>query len=155
MGQAVVRAAGGVVLRQRDKGYEVVVVYRLRYGDWTLPKGKCEQGEADEDCALREVWEETGLRCEALDEGPSTTYVDRRDRPKQVRYWAMRVTEGEVRPAPPEVDEVRWMPVAEAGRLLTHAHDRRVVEAVVAGRDQGGPAGGGGLAGRGGRQASA
>ena len=103
-----------------------------QYDDWTLPKGKCEPGETDEACALREVEEETGLRCALLDEGLSTTYLDRRGRTKRVRYWAMRVVGGEARAAPPEVDEVRWVPVSEATRLLTHEHDAQVVEAAAA-----------------------
>ena len=65
---AVVRAAGGVVLRDGPEGREVLLIHRRRYGDWTLPKGKCDPGEHDEDCALREVEEETGLVCELLHE---------------------------------------------------------------------------------------
>ena len=50
----VVRAAGGVVTR--NDASEVLLVHRDRYDDWSFPKGKCELGESDEDCALREVW---------------------------------------------------------------------------------------------------
>ena len=46
-----------------DAGLEVLVVHRPRYDDWTFPKGKAERGETDEECALREVEEETGLVC--------------------------------------------------------------------------------------------
>ena len=52
-----IRAAGGVVRRRGD----VLLVHRPKYGDWTFPKGKAKGGESDEDCALREVEEETGL----------------------------------------------------------------------------------------------
>ena len=83
----VVRAAGGVVTRGEPP--EVLVVHRPRYDDWSFPKGKAEPGERDEDCALREVEEETGLRCELREELPSTSYTDARGRPKRVRYWLM------------------------------------------------------------------
>jgi 8-oxo-dGTP diphosphatase len=126
----VVRAAGGVVRRAGAGGDEVLLVHRRRYDDWTLPKGKCEAGEADEDCAVREVEEETGLRCELLAELPSTRYVDGKGRPKQVRYWAMRLVAGEPRAAPPEIDEVRWVPRDEARELLSYAHDVAVVDAA-------------------------
>jgi 8-oxo-dGTP diphosphatase len=119
------------VVRDRPDGPEVVLVHRRRYGDWTLPKGKCEPGERDEDCALREVEEETGLVCELRDELPATAYVDAKGRPKQVRYWLMHRVDGEPRPVPPEVDEVRWVPLGEARRLLTYERDGAVLEAAV------------------------
>jgi 8-oxo-dGTP pyrophosphatase MutT (NUDIX family) len=55
----VVRAAGGLVVRNG----EVLLVHRPKYDDWTFPKGKAEDGETDEACALREVEEETGFTC--------------------------------------------------------------------------------------------
>src|SRR5438093_561347 len=60
----VVQAAGGLVLRDGPNGTrEIALVHRPRYDDWTLPKGKLMPGESYEDGALREVHEETGLRC--------------------------------------------------------------------------------------------
>ena len=84
-------AAGGVVTRDGDTGHEVVVVHRPRYDDWSLPKGKRDPGETDEQCAVREVEEETGLRCTLGRELLPTRYVDRHGRPKVVRYWHMQV----------------------------------------------------------------
>jgi 8-oxo-dGTP pyrophosphatase MutT (NUDIX family) len=85
-----IRAAGGLVVRARiDGSPEVLLVHRPRYGDWTIPKGKAAVGETDEECALREVEEETGLRCVLGRELASTEYLDRRNRAKRVRYWEM------------------------------------------------------------------
>lgn len=125
-----VRAAGGVVLRSVDGRVEILVVHRPRYDDWSLPKGKVDPGEADEDCALREVEEETGLRCRLGRELPSTRYVDRRGRPKRVRYWEMEVEAGAGSfVANDEVDEVRWVAPAVAVALLSYPHDAALVQA--------------------------
>ena len=114
-----VRAAGGIVARDGT----VLLVHRPRYDDWTFPKGKAEEGESDEDCAVREVWEETGLRCELEDELPSTHYVDGRGRPKRVRWWRMRVVDDDGFTPNEEVDELRWVDAGAAGELLSYERD--------------------------------
>ena len=125
----VVRAAGGIVLRDVGSGLEVLVVHRRRYEDWTFPKGKAEPDESDEDCALREVQEETGLLCALADELPSTSYDDAAGRPKRVRYWRMLVTGGELHFAH-EVDDARWVDVVDAAAMLTYERDRKLLEAL-------------------------
>jgi 8-oxo-dGTP diphosphatase len=112
-----------------------VLVHRPRYDDWTFPKGKAEHGESDEDCALREVEEETGLRCELGEELPSTAYVDARGRDKLVRYWQMRPLVGALHPDN-EIDAAEWLTVTEAGERLSYGRDRVVLEALVAERSR-------------------
>ncbi len=132
LSEVEVRAAGGVVAGTGPDGHRtVLVVHRPRYDDWSLPKGKVDPGESDEDCARREVEEETGLRCTLGAELPSTRYVDRKGRAKQVRYWAMTVVDGAF-VANDEVDEVRWLAPEAALPLLTYPHDAVVVEAWLA-----------------------
>jgi 8-oxo-dGTP pyrophosphatase MutT (NUDIX family) len=106
------RAAGGIVVREG----KVLVVHRPRYDDWSLPKGKLKLGESWEAAALREVEEETGLRCRLGELAGSTQYGL-----KEVRYFRM-TCDGEPRPQN-EVDEVRWVPLDEAAALLTYERD--------------------------------
>lgn len=126
-----VRAAGGLIWRPGPEGPEVLLVHRPRYDDWSFPKGKCAEEESDVACANREVGEETGLRCRLGDELPSARYVDGKGRPKVVRYWEMRPTDGEFTPNQ-EVDEVQWIDVARARAALSYDHDREVLDALVA-----------------------
>ena len=126
----LVRAAGGVVARRNAAGdVEVLLVHRPRYDDWTLPKGKLEDGERDEDAAVREVEEETGLTCALGPELRGASYTDSRDRPKVVRYWLMRAPESGARPQN-EVDAVRWLPLDEALAALSYERDRDVLRSV-------------------------
>ena len=125
-----VRAAGGVVVRTGELGPEIVVVHRPKYDDWSLPKGKVDPGETDEQCAVREVEEETGLRCRLERELLPTRYNDRYGRPKVVRYWLMH--ELSARPFAPnrEIDLVEWLPPNEAVGRLSYAYDAEVVANV-------------------------
>jgi 8-oxo-dGTP pyrophosphatase MutT (NUDIX family) len=130
----VVRAAGGVVTRRGEAGTEILLVHRPRYDDWTFPKGKALPGESDQDCALREVEEETGLRCVLGRELAGTTYRSGGDRLKVVRYWVMNPADGEAG-ARHEVDEVRWLSVDQARALLSYDRDREVLASFTGGRE--------------------
>jgi 8-oxo-dGTP diphosphatase len=126
--EAVVRAGGGIVWRYGEGGVvEIVLVHRPAYDDWSFPKGKLEPGETEAQAALREVQEETGLRCRLGREVGTAAYRDRKRRPKTVRYWEMTPTVGTLGPAN-EIDDARWVPLGEAPGLLTYEHDRRLLE---------------------------
>jgi 8-oxo-dGTP diphosphatase len=127
---AEVKASGGVVWRRSPRGLEVALVHRPRYDDWSFPKGKLDAGEGWEDAALREVQEEVGLNCRLGHELPPTSYRDNKGREKVVRYWMMEPIDGEFVPSD-EVDEMRWMPAADAGDLLSYEHDRELLREVT------------------------
>lgn len=121
-----VLAAGGLVVREGADGSEILVVHRPAYDDWSFPKGKLEQGESAEDAAVREVEEETGLRCRLDRELATTRYRDARGRSKTVRYWSMTPVGGELAAAN-EVDDARFVSVGEAAELLTYERDRELL----------------------------
>jgi 8-oxo-dGTP diphosphatase len=126
-GKPEIAAAGGVVLtRDKDGQTRVAVIHRPKYMDWSLPKGKLEEGEGWQEAALREVEEETGFRCEASSEISHVSYLDRKGRRKLVRYWLMEPIEGKFEPHG-EVDELRWATQDEADELLTYPHDKELV----------------------------
>jgi 8-oxo-dGTP diphosphatase len=128
---AVVRAAGGAVWRRvRDGDVEVILVHRPRYDDWSLPKGKVDPGETDEQAALREVQEEASIDARIGPELPTTTYLDRSGKHKRVRYWAMTVADGDPVGAH-EVDAAMWVPLPEARNRLTYPRDVVVLDALV------------------------
>jgi 8-oxo-dGTP diphosphatase len=119
---AEVLAAGGLVMRDG----RVAIVHRPRYDDWSLPKGKLDAGESLEEAALREVEEETGLKCRLGEALGDASYRDRKDRAKLVRYFEMEPTGGEFSPND-EVDELRWLTLEEAQDELTYDFDRELV----------------------------
>ena len=121
----IVRAAGGVVYRDG----RLLLVHRPKYDDWTFPKGKADEGETDEECALREVKEETGLDCTLEREVASSSYTDSHGRPKHVRYWLMHPERGGFEPTA-EVDEIAWLDPVEAAERLSYDRDREVLRSL-------------------------
>jgi 8-oxo-dGTP pyrophosphatase MutT (NUDIX family) len=121
-----VDAAGGVVVEDG----RVLLVHRPRYDDWTFPKGKLDRNESFEDAALREVEEETGVRCSLGRELPAVRY-EVGDRPKLVRYWLM--TPQSETPFVPndETDDIRWVTPENARTMLSYDRDRDVLAAAV------------------------
>ncbi len=134
----MVHAAGGAVVSVRGEAGEatILVIHRPRYDDWSLPKGKCHRDEAESDCALREVEEETGVRCTLGPRLSEIAYRDQKGRPKSVAYFLMEPA-GERAPADAftandEVDELRWATLAEAQELLTYKRDVEVARLALA-----------------------
>ncbi len=133
----IVRAGGGLVVRRIRGRLEVVIVHRPARADWTFPKGKLEDGETLEQCALREVHEETGLICRLGRFLGHTEYRDRKDRQKVVAYWKMTVEKDEGFTLNDEVDELRWLDVADALALLSYERDAELLAALAASDDVG------------------
>lgn len=124
--------------RADDGSLELVLVHRPRYDDWSLPKGKAHRGESDEDTALREVEEETGLRCELGPELVTVRYRTERGEDKTVRWWAMTVHRDGGFVADDEVDELRWVTLTEFERLASLDSDRSVVDSFLGAADAAG-----------------
>ncbi|HKW45544.1 MAG TPA: NUDIX domain-containing protein, partial [Candidatus Eremiobacteraceae bacterium] len=98
-GTRLVRGAGGIVSRSLPGGnVEIALVHRPGYDDWTLPKGKLDPAEPEEAAALREVEEESGLRCRLERWLGTTRYLDHKGRRKVVHYWLMRPLAGHFAP---------------------------------------------------------
>lgn len=127
----LVPAAGALVWRRRLGQLEVALVHRVRYDDWSWPKGKLDPGETFAEAAVREVAEETGLAVRLGIPLPELVYGLDNGATKVVRYWAAQVTGGSGA-LEHEVDEVRWLPVDAARDALTYERDALPLDALAA-----------------------
>ena len=122
-----VLAAGAVLWRSNGDSAtpEVAIIHRPRYDDWSLPKGKVDPGETEPVTAVREVREETGYSSHLGRRLVAVSYPVEQGI-KKVRYWAARRVDGEFIPND-EVDDLKWLPVADAMKQLEYPHDRKVL----------------------------
>jgi 8-oxo-dGTP pyrophosphatase MutT (NUDIX family) len=127
-------AAGGVVVRGSGERLEVVLTGRISDRTWVFPKGTPEAGESVEDTALREVSEETGLDVEIVRPIGQIEYwfaVPGQRVHKIVHFFLMRAVGGDVSRHDHEYDEVRWVPVDEARRLLSYDTYRDMLDRAL------------------------
>ncbi len=125
-------AAGAAIWRPaadpRSGEAEVLLVHRPAYDDWSLPKGKSEQGEHILLTAVREVLEETCVRPVLGPRLPTVEYISW-GRPKRVSYWAAFSAGLEAAPGQ-EIDAISWLPLAQARKQLADTHDDPVISAL-------------------------
>ncbi|MDI3316090.1 MAG: NUDIX domain-containing protein [Bacillota bacterium] len=129
------RAAGGVVFLPGREVPSILLVLD-RFGRWTFPKGHVEHGESDEEAALREIEEETGVTGQVVDELAAVRYRflpagASEEVEKEVRYFLVRATGGDPRPREGETREVRWFRPDEVGGLPQYPNNRPVLEAAL------------------------
>lgn len=124
----MIRAAGGLLWDNAAERTRIAVIRRLRYDDWSLPKGKLKEGERWEEAALREVEEETGYRASLQGFAGALAYQTPKG-DKVVRFWHMvpdHMEQAEFDLT--EVTEVIWLPTAEACARLTYPVERALLE---------------------------
>ncbi|MGW6564232.1 NUDIX hydrolase [Streptomyces sp. NPDC054975] len=126
-----VLAAGCVLWRPAPsgQGIEIALVHRPKYDDWSHPKGKLKSGESAEQCALREVREETGQSCVLGPRLPTAHYLAN-GRPKEVTYWSAEASGGTFVPSR-EIDRVEWLEPSQARHRLTQPRDRDLLDALL------------------------
>lgn len=151
-------AAGGVCMRNNEFGYQLLLVRRDKYNDWSLPKGKVEPGETRQAAAVREVKEETGIDAriaaslgpidytftyfEDNEEANMGTFNFHRDKQTQVAtasvhktvYYYLMVSVGGMLGEfanHDEINGVRWFTIPEAQELLTHEGDLTTLARAV------------------------
>lgn len=136
IGKSVTRAfsAGGAVFKATEEGLEWLLIKPKGTNRWQLPKGIIEKGESSKDAATREVYEETGVKCEIVEKlGDIKFFFVLKDERifKQVTFYLMKYASGKptiVKEAEKEIAEVRWMPTNKALKLLSFKDEKGIIE---------------------------
>jgi 8-oxo-dGTP diphosphatase len=133
--------SAGLVLVRRMQGRWWLAAVRPQgkpAGTWALPKGLVDRRETPAETALREGFEETGLHGRIDMKLGDTRYVYtwKGERVfKVVSFFLARARSGRIGAIPPgmeiEVAEARWLPLAEAPRLLAYKGEREMAAKAI------------------------
>ncbi len=124
--KTIIKAAGGLLWRETERGMELAVVHRPRYDDWTLPKGHLDPGEGWEEAAVREVFEETGCRA-TLGEFAGTVSYLVNNKAKMVLFWHMLLERENTFIPNREVDQLLWLTRGRALEKLDYQAERAIL----------------------------
>lgn len=129
--------AAGVVLWTLGKaGMEFALVHRDIYDDWAFAKGKQDPGELLPETAVREVYEETGLRIRLGRKLAVLNYPLADGSDKEVHYWASKVPQKTINAtrfeSNSEISEVAWFTQDQVLEKLSYPRDKELVNQVIA-----------------------
>jgi len=125
------KSCGGVIYRRSHGNLEFLLIRHVNSGHWSFPKGHVEDGETEEETALREIKEETGLDV-ILDTSfrEIVSYSPKKDTMKDVVYFIGTARSSELKLQKEEVSEAKWVDFGHAASLLTYENDRAMIGKV-------------------------
>ena len=134
MNKTKIIAAGGLVTNEKG---ELLMIYRR--GKWDLPKGKLDEGETIEECAVREVTEETGVTGITLGRLIDIGYHEYFDKwlnddvIKETHWYEMKALEQQLIPQTEEdITDIKWVKGEELSSCLSDSYPN-IVDIVVKG----------------------
>ncbi len=126
-------SAGGVVYKLENGQIKILLIAIKNKTVWTFPKGHVEKGEKEQETALREIREETGIEGKILDELGEVSYwffFEGEKCFKIVKYFLVEYTGGELIPQW-EIDSAEWFSVDEALKMLTYKSDSEILKKAI------------------------
>jgi len=122
------KSCGAIVYRYAGDILMVLILKHRHGGHWSFPKGHVEQGETEEETALREVFEETGVHIEIQpDFHFAVEYSPKPGTMKKVVYFLGKALNTELVMQEEEIRELKWVPIKDAYNLVTFDNDRMLI----------------------------
>lgn len=122
------KSCGAVVLRKNQGRLQVLLIKHINGGHWAFPKGHVERGETEEQTALREIKEETGLTV-MLDTNyrKTVTYSPKKDVVKDVVYFVAVAKDGQRTAQESEISRIRWTDADRAADFVSFENDKVIL----------------------------
>ncbi len=122
------KSCGAVVFRKYHGNIELLLIKHVVGGHWSFPKGHVEAGETEEQTALREIKEETGIDVELITTFREVvSYSPKRDTTKDVIYFLGKAKTFQYTPQEEEIAQIKWVEINLAHSFLTYDNDKQLV----------------------------
>ncbi|QNO16025.1 NUDIX domain-containing protein [Alkalicella caledoniensis] len=127
------KSCGAVVFRREDKKVKILLLKHINGGHWGLPKGHVEEGETEQETAVREILEETGLKvCALYDEFRyEMEYSPVEGIMKKVVYFVAEVQESQFNHQVEEVEQCIWVNGDEALGQVTYDNTKKLLSKAL------------------------
>ena len=122
------KSCGAIVYRKFHGNIELLLIKHVVGGHWSSPKGHVEGTETEEETAVREIMEETGIQV-ALDTSfrHVITYAPKKETTKDVIYFLARALTYDYTPQEEEIAQIKWVEINHATSILSYDNDRQLV----------------------------
>ena len=125
------KSCGNIVFKKENGVLKVLLIHH-NLGHYGMPKGHVELGETEEETALREVFEETGISSYIIDGFREViTYSPKENVIKDVIYFVGETNDFETTPQISEVSEAFFTETSKAVDLVTHEEEKKVLEKAI------------------------
>ncbi|MFZ5352167.1 MAG: bis(5'-nucleosyl)-tetraphosphatase [Bacillota bacterium] len=125
------KSCGAVVFKKNANSNEYLIIKHKNGSHWGFPKGHVEENETEQETALREIWEEAGIKVRLLEDFRSTMeYSPKEDTIKEVVYFIGEAIDNEVKCQVEEIEDFKWLKYEDAMNSLTHSNSRELLKRV-------------------------
>ena len=122
------KSCGAIVYRKFHGNIELLLIKNQNGGHWSFPKGHVEEGETEEQTAIREIMQETGIEV-MLDTSfrRVITYAPKKEITKDVIYFLAKAVTYDYTPQEEEIAQIKWVEINHAASILSYDNDRQLV----------------------------
>ncbi|MEG1781975.1 MAG: NUDIX domain-containing protein [Oscillospiraceae bacterium] len=126
------KSCGAVVFRDDATEPKILLIKNINGGHWSFPKGHVENNETEVETAQREIFEETGIRVDIVDDFRQViTYSPKKDILKDVVYFMAIAKDYDCTPQISEVSEIVWASYKQAQAIIKYDNDKIIMDKVI------------------------
>lgn len=127
------KSCGAIVFRKYHGNTELLLIKHANGGHWSFPKGHVESQETEEETAVREVKEETGIDI-MIDTSfrEVVSYSPKKDTVKDVIHFLGMAKNFDFTPQPEEISQIKWVEISRVHQILSYDNDRQLANKVKA-----------------------